>query len=122
NTAPTNAIAEARRRILVRSPSFCTLIYVLTSMLHAQTATLTLGSGTAAPGGTVTVPLTLSGMTEPAAIEWTFSFSSDVTSVVVAAGPAAVAASKSRYCRSGTGLKNCLLVGLNQNAISDGQV
>lgn len=80
-----------------------------------------MSSASGAPGGQVTLNLTLNtaypGSSE--GLEWTLnSPSPEVASVTTTAGPAAVAAQKSLYCANQT----CLLAGLNSSPLSDGVV
>jgi hypothetical protein len=96
--------------------------FCFTSFAFAQNVILTLGSGTVQPGGTVTVPLTLSGGMRPAAVQWTLLYSASITSVSTADGPAATAAGKNSTCASSSGQTICIVAGLNQNTIADGVV
>lgn len=86
---------------------------------------MSLSSGSAAPGGAVSLNLSLNAApgSEPAALEWTFGYAAtDFTAVNVTAGPAAVAAGKSVSCRGGSGSYKCLLFGLNSTALTSGVV
>ena len=80
-----------------------------------------MSSASGAPGGQVTLNLTLNtaypGTSQ--GLEWTLnSPSPEIASVTTTAGPAAVAAQKSLYCANQT----CLLAGLNSSPLSDGVV
>jgi len=80
-----------------------------------------VSSASGAPGGQVTLNLTLNtaypGTSQ--GLEWTLnSPSPEIASVTTTAGPAAVAAQKSLYCANQT----CLLAGLNSSPLSDGVV
>ena len=92
----------------------------LQSIALAQSVTLSLGSTTGTAGGTVVLPinLTSAGGAQTSGLQWTFSFTSDITGVTVAAGTSTTAAGKSISCSG----NNCLIVGFNSNVIADGQV
>jgi len=85
-----------------------------------QSVTLSIGSGSATAGATVSLPIDLSssGGALPAGLQWSFVYPSDITSVTVVAGPAAINAGKSITCSANT----CLLLGFNNTAIADGTV
>lgn len=109
----------------------CTLAAVSSLLLAsatsvaAQQSTLSLGSGSATPGGSVALNLTLSdsGGAAPVALQWTMTYpAASITGVTVAAGPSASAAGKSPACTSSTGSTTCVLFGMNQSVISDGIV
>src|SRR3954451_19794833 len=99
-------------------------VLVSSGLLFAQ-GTLALSSSSAS-GGSASLALTLStavGGTQPAALQWTLSYTpSDVLSINAVAGSAAVAAGKSITCTSATGAYRCVLAGVNSNAIQDGVV
>src|ERR1700681_3659733 len=86
----------------------------------AQSAVLSTGAGSGTAGATVSIPinLTSSGAAQIVGIQWTFSFSSDITGVTVFAGPSAANAQKSVSC-SGT---RCLVFGFNNNVVADGTI
>ena len=87
--------------------------------------TMVLSSGSALPGNTVSLNLSLSVVSgsAPASLEWTFSYSAgDFTAVSVVPGPVAVAAGKSVSCSGSPGSYRCLLFGINSTALSDGIV
>ena len=57
----------------------------------------------------------------PSAVQWDVVYSTtDITAVVVAAGPTATAANKSVSCNSGTGSTRCVLWGLDSATIANG--
>jgi hypothetical protein len=87
-------------------------------------STLALSSATAGTGATATLNLSLNAPTiQPAALEWTLSFSTaDFAAVNVTAGPAATAAGKLMSCTTGAGSFNCLLAGMNDSTIASGVV
>ena len=94
------------------------VVFVLPSMAFGKTVTLTLGSAYAKPGWTVDLPLTLSGGANPAALQWSFGYSSDITGVTVVASDSVKAAGKSVTCSGGT----CLMFGVNAATLPDGGV
>ena len=96
------------------------LLLPFAAFTFGQSVTLSLGSGTGTPGGTASVTLNLatSGGASPAALEFTFNYSSDITGVSVVAGSSATSAGKSVSC-SGT---TCLVWGMGSTAISAGPV
>ncbi len=104
---------------------FITLFLALGGSLLAQPETLTLSSGSAIPGSTVSLDLSLISPagSEPAGLQWTFLFSpTAISNVSVAAGAAAVAAGKSLSCTLGSGTYTCVLWGLNSAIVHNGVV
>jgi hypothetical protein len=93
-------------------------VLLLPSIVFGKAVTLSIGSGWAKPGWTVDLPITLSGGAQPAALQWTFSFSKDVTSVSVVAGPSLKASGKTLNCSGNT----CLVFGVNSAILADGVV
>jgi hypothetical protein len=93
-------------------------ILTLPSIGFGKAVSLSLGSAYAKAGWTVDLPVTLSGGAQPVALQWSFSFSSDITSVTVVAGPATKAAGKTLNCSGNT----CLLFGVNRSTLADGVV
>ncbi|MBZ5577623.1 MAG: hypothetical protein LAP40_13765 [Acidobacteriia bacterium] len=90
-----------------------------------QTDSLALSSSSAAPGGTVTLNLSLNAPTgqQPSGIQWTFGYSAaDVVALSAAAGPSASAAGKTLSCSSSPGSSLCILSGLNNQAVPNGVV
>ena len=111
------------RALLVRgSILFVIVNLLLARSMLAQTATVSLGAAGTVPGGTVTIPLTLSGTANPAAIEWTFAYTPDITNIWMTDGPSTVSAAKSTTCSNLPGKTVCVLAGLNQNTVLDGVV
>src|SRR5690349_1964 len=103
------------------------LIGVVTSFFClAQDASLSLSPGSAVPGTTVPLDLSLAvtSADPPASLEWVISYStSDFSAATVQAGPMAVAANKAVSCSSLTpGTLICVLYGLNTTPISNGVV
>jgi hypothetical protein len=100
---------------------FCIILpLVFAAVAAGQTVTLSLESGSGAAGGAVALPLLLAtaGGAQPAALEFSFSYTSDIASVSVTVGSAATAANKSVSC-SGT---TCVVWGMDSTAIADGSV
>lgn len=101
-------------------------LLTLGSMLAvAQTATLSLSSGSGQPGSVVTLNLTLTATTtQPTAVQWTLTYpTKDFSAITVSAGPAATAASKSVTCNNATaGVSTCVVEGTNANTIANGVV
>lgn len=100
--------------------SICVLGWFCWSCCFGQSV-LSVSSASGAPGGQVTLNLTLNtaypGSSE--GLEWTLnSPSPEVASFTTTAGPAAVSAQKSLYCANQT----CLLAGLNSSPLSDGVI
>lgn len=90
-----------------------------------QSAAFALSSGSGNPGATVTLNLTLSDTSSdlPAALQWTFSYSTtDFSAATVSAGPEATAGGKSVSCNTTAGSMTCLVSGQNANTISSGVV
>jgi hypothetical protein len=89
----------------------------------AQTVNLSLGSGSATRGGSISLNLTLAGGAQPAAIEWSLGYSTtDISSITVSAGASTNSAGKTIACSNGTGSVMCLVYGINSTTISDGIV
>ena len=92
----------------------------LQSIVLGQSVTLSLGSTTGTAGGTVVLPINLAsaGGAQTSGLQWTFTYSSDITGVTVAADSSITTAGKSLSCSG----NNCLIVGFNSTAIADGPV
>ncbi len=107
-------------------PSVCFMSLLLgtaVSVASAQQVSLSLASGSTTPGGSVTVNLALanSGGSQPAAVQWSMTYSAaDISGVTVVDGSAATAASKTVVCNSTSGSAICIVSGLNDNAIASG--
>ena len=89
-------------------------------MAFGQSVTLSLGSSTGTVGGTVSLPINLAsaGGAQTSGLQWTFTYSSDITGVTVAPGSSTTAAGKNLSCSA----NNCLIVGFNSTVIADGPV
>src|SRR5579884_239347 len=101
------------------------LILICLSSTIAWNATLSLGSGSSVPGGSVTIPVSLSSSgSSISAVEWTLSYSTtDIVSMQIAASSSLAGAGKQLYCSSpAAGRSVCLVSGLDQNVIADGVV
>lgn len=86
-------------------------------------ASLSLSSANVTPGSSVTVPLTLSGGANPAALQWTFTYpATSIVTVTVADAAAASAAGKSSICQNSPGQTTCMLAGINSNGLADGVI
>ena len=85
-----------------------------------QSVTFSVGSGSGTTGGAVVVPITLAslGGAQTAAVQWSLSYSSDITGATFAVGIAATNAGKTIACNGNT----CLIYGMNATPISDGIV
>src|SRR6202165_3138320 len=82
---------------------FLCMAVAITNRAAAQTGALSLSSGSSAPGATVALSLTfLSHGTQPAAMEWDFTYSSTdlnpVAGTYYTTGGAATAAGKQVSC------------------------
>src|SRR5436853_7807103 len=90
--------------------------------VSSQQSSLSLASGTAVQGGSVSLNLSLSASTS-SAVQWTLSYSAaDVASVSVAGGPVLTSAGKTAQCRTTSNAVICLASGLNSTTIPDGVV
>jgi|GEM_PF-1432890 len=90
-----------------------------------QSDSLTFASGSAAPGGSVSLNLSLTSPagSEPASLQWTFSYpASSVSAISVTAGSAATAAGKATSCAGSAGTYTCMLTGMNSSVIQNGVV
>ena len=86
---------------------------------------LALSSGTAAANGTVTLSLVLTSPTgsEPADLQWTFTYlPANVVSISASSGTALTNASKILTCSAASGSYTCLASGMNSSIISNGTV
>ncbi|MEO7142930.1 MAG: Ig domain-containing protein [Bryobacteraceae bacterium] len=96
------------------------LTVLLAGIGAAQTAALSLSSGSGSPGSVVTLDLLLAS-TEgpPAALAWTASYATkDITAVSVAASGTTTSIS----CNNTPGTSKCVVWSLNSNTISNGVV
>lgn len=89
----------------------------------AWSATLSLGAGSSAPGGSVSLSLNLtSSGSSVVGTEWTLNYSTaDFASINITAGSSVTAAAKQLSCSNpAAGRYVCLVSGLNQDVIPDG--
>jgi uncharacterized protein (TIGR03437 family) len=91
---------------------------------YAQSPSLSLASGSAVKGATLSLNLSLNAATSaPAGLQWTLSYTpADVASLNLVAGPVLTAAGKTLNCSAGVGSVTCLATGINTNAIGSGVV
>jgi PilZ domain-containing protein len=93
-------------------------LLLLPPIVSGKAVSLSLGSGYAKAGWTVDLPVTLAGGAQPAALQWSFNYSKDITSVTVVAGGSSKAAGKTITCSGNT----CLVFGVNTATLADGVV
>ena len=100
------------------------LALIGTATCRGQDVALSLSSGSASPGATVTLNISLTASTSlPASLEWTLSYSTvDFSSLTIAAGPVATGANKSVTCATSAGISRCIVSGLNDATIPNGVV
>jgi hypothetical protein len=92
-------------------------------ILGAQDTQLALSSETTVSGGTAILTLSLTASTAVAGLQWTFTYSpTQITDLLVTAGPAALAAGKSISCSGSAGIHTCLAAGMNTNPLASGVV
>jgi hypothetical protein len=97
--------------------------FMSAAVAFCQSDSLALSSGAAVPGGTVSLSLSLSSQSgsQPAGIEWTFTYSTSAivaNSISAIAGEAATAAGKSLWCAGTPGSYTCFLTGLGPNGLN----
>jgi hypothetical protein len=113
-----SAILPAKQIVLGLS------LLLLGSSAYGQTV-LSLASGSGAPGGSVSLNLSLSatGGSQPAALEWGLSYApANITAVSFTAGQALTAAGKTLSCNMASGSAMCVASGMNATAIGSGVV
>lgn len=105
-----------------RAIQIATLAVLLSSLGVAQTAALSLSSGSGSPGNIVSLTLSLTGSGgQPAAVQWTLPYSAtDISALSFSAGAMATAAGKSISCNSTAGSPTCVVWGMNSNTIANG--
>jgi uncharacterized protein (TIGR03437 family) len=111
--------------LLIRLLAGASLFAATSGWAAAQQIALSLGSGSALHGKSVSLSLSLatSGGAEPTSLQWTMAYpASAVSSVSVTPGSAATAAGKSLTCSSGKGKTLCIVFGVNDNALSSGEL
>jgi len=92
---------------------FTHFLVLTAATLSAQQVALTVAAGSAAPGTSVTAPITIttSGGAQPAGLQWTIGYSAaDISAVTVTAGSSATAGSKTVSCFSSSSTTtNCVV-------------
>jgi hypothetical protein len=98
------------------------LAVLLSSLGAAQTAALSLASGSGSPGSVVVLNLSLtSTVTQPTDLQWTINYpTKDFSSLTVSAGPAITAAGRSINCNNTPGASTCVVWGMSSSGISNG--
>ena len=98
------------------------VLFLWVSRVSAQSC-LVLSPAASAANGTVTLELSLFSQfgKGPAAVQWTFQYSSSsIASLIVDDGPALTAAGKTAMCYGNAQAYNCLAAGSNANTIANG--
>jgi hypothetical protein len=91
----------------------------------AQTVAFGVSPGSASPGATVTLDLSMdtSSGVSPASVQWTLTYpTTDFSSAAVTPAPVAAGAGKSISCTSIPGSSTCVLWGENSSAMPNGNV
>src|SRR5215471_3669537 len=92
--------------------SYLLIAFTWMSCAYAQTVSLSLATGSIAPGTAASLNLSLGGSAGPASLEWTLTYpASSVSALSVTAGAALTAAGKSLICLPGVGTYQCLASG-----------
>ena len=111
---------------LASTYTWCLYVPVLVCCpVLVEGVTLALGSGSAARGGSVVLPLEFkSNGSQVSAVMWTLAFSRDqFSSAAVDAGGAAASSNKTVRCRdTEDGEITCIAFGFNATEIGDGQI
>ena len=112
-----------RSAVPTRVVKFSIVAVLLSSFSAAQNASLTLSSGSGAPGSVVALTLSLNSSNPPAALAWTLTYATkDITALSVTPGSVTLAAGKSISCNNTAGVSTCDVWGINTNTISNGIV
>jgi hypothetical protein len=96
----------------------CASLLILPAIAFGETVALSVGSGWGKAGWTVDLPITLSGGAQPTSLQWSFSYSSDITSVTVVPGISIKTAGKTLKCSAAT----CVVFGGKSTTLADGVV
>lgn len=118
-----NGLTTLRSSGAARRLAVLCVLCVSVPAAFGQSIGLALGSATGQPGGSVSVPLSLTTSgAQVSSISWTFAYAAaDISKVSVAAGPAASAAAKSISCQeTSAGRSTCVAYGLNRTLIANG--
>jgi hypothetical protein len=110
-------------RLVLRAP--VGVLAILVSTCAFGQISMSLSSGSGAPGTGVVLNLSMSdpNNTQPASLQWVMTYSTvDFSGVVVAAGASATAASKTLSCNTAAGTSTCILYGMNETPIASGVV
>ena len=103
-----------------KNPISLFLLFLSISGSAFSQTSLSLASGSAVQGGSVSLNLSLSASTA-SALQWTLSYApANVTSVSVAAGPVLTAAAKTIQCSTSPAATVCLASGTNSTMIANG--
>src|SRR5215831_9095019 len=100
------------------------IIFITCGFTYGQPS-LTLSSGIAAVGGSITLGVSLSSPagSEPAALQWTTAYpASSMAPAAASAGPSTTAAGKALSCSSSSGVYTCVVTGMNSTPIANGIV
>lgn len=111
-----------QKGVLGRGVLFTAFVLSFGNMLRAQ-PTVSLSSGPATQGGTVTLTLSISGTSAnpPASLQWTLTYSTSAVSKISAtAGAALSSAGKTLTCAGSAGAYTCVAAGINSTTIADG--
>src|SRR5262252_4279735 len=103
---------------------FLIISFIACDVIYGQPS-LTLSSGIAAAGGSVTLSVSLSSPpgSEPAALQWTTAYpASSMAPATALAGPSTTATGKTLSCSNSSGAYTCVVTGMNSTPISDGIV
>ncbi len=84
----------------------------------AQSVALSVGSGSASAGSTTSLAINIASANgaQVSAVQWSFSYSTDIASLSVTPASSATGAQKSITCTGNT----CIVYGMNNQAIADG--
>jgi hypothetical protein len=117
---PTRRYSVTVSRFHFLQIAYVGIVLMSCGEIAGQGVTLSVGVAQDMVDGSVAVPINLASTDGalPAALQWSLSYSSDVSGVTFTAGAEATKADKSLACKGNT----CLLYGLNTNIISDGTV
>src|SRR6266700_114170 len=104
-------------------PQIAVLLSILFAGGSAAAQSLMLSSGSALPGGSLSLNVSLnSGTATPAGLQWTLSYPAGVSSMTMTVGPALTAATKTLNCSGRSGAVTCLATGMNTAVIASGVV